>query len=316
MVEVDVACVVSGAALVARRNIVNYIGVTVSDNPGADRVDVDVAGAATLAGGWQDDGSVVRLVTPEDAVVIGGAVDGLRTWTWTDSDKSLKVPDYNGFVNPGIIRFREGLNFADLVYHPANIIESSGGLFVRMGNLGFRAAGPDATNALILFADATAAYFAAETGTIDGDRDIRFNTRGVTKWRIKGRTTNGHFIAESDRIYDIGGDTDNRPRNVNAQSFRALATAGLGFLFSGENTGLSHEAANFIKTLVNNSVAMGVRHEAGVVKLGFFPTVGAAPVAQQAHIADPAGGGTVDAEARTAINSILNLIEAYGLMAP
>lgn len=37
---------------------------------------------------------------------------------------------------------------------------------------------------------------------------------------------------------------------------------------------------------------------------------------QQPFIADPAGGGTVDTQARTAINSILDLLAAHGLMAP
>lgn len=37
---------------------------------------------------------------------------------------------------------------------------------------------------------------------------------------------------------------------------------------------------------------------------------------QQPFIADPAGGATVDTQARTAINSILDLLAAHGLMAP
>lgn len=37
-----------------------------------------------------------------------------------------------------------------------------------------------------------------------------------------------------------------------------------------------------------------------------------APVAQQASIADPSGGVTVDSEARTAINSILDVLDAFG----
>jgi hypothetical protein len=39
------------------------------------------------------------------------------------------------------------------------------------------------------------------------------------------------------------------------------------------------------------------------------------PAVQQAHIADTAGGGTVDAEARTAINSILAALETFGFLA-
>lgn len=46
-------------------------------------------------------------------------------------------------------------------------------------------------------------------------------------------------------------------------------------------------------------------------KLGVNKT----PVVQQAHIADPSSGGTVDSQARTAINAILDVLEAYGLTA-
>jgi hypothetical protein len=47
-------------------------------------------------------------------------------------------------------------------------------------------------------------------------------------------------------------------------------------------------------------------------KLGFF---NATPVVQTTHIADPSGGGTVDAEARTAINAILADLASLGLQA-
>lgn len=45
--------------------------------------------------------------------------------------------------------------------------------------------------------------------------------------------------------------------------------------------------------------------------------VGAATTAvtTQAHIADPSTGATVDSQARTAINSILDVLEAFGLTA-
>lgn len=47
-------------------------------------------------------------------------------------------------------------------------------------------------------------------------------------------------------------------------------------------------------------------------KLAFH---GATPIAQRSHVADPSGGATVDAEARTAINSIMATLEAYGFHA-
>jgi len=47
-------------------------------------------------------------------------------------------------------------------------------------------------------------------------------------------------------------------------------------------------------------------------KIGFFS---ATPVIQQSHVADPSGGATVDAEARTVINSILAQLANLGLQA-
>lgn len=47
-------------------------------------------------------------------------------------------------------------------------------------------------------------------------------------------------------------------------------------------------------------------------KVAFF---GATPVVRQASIPDPSGGATQDTEARTAINSILDVLDAYGLTA-
>lgn len=47
-------------------------------------------------------------------------------------------------------------------------------------------------------------------------------------------------------------------------------------------------------------------------KLGFW---NATPVVQPVLIADPAGGATVDAEARTAVNAILDLLISIGAMA-
>jgi len=47
-------------------------------------------------------------------------------------------------------------------------------------------------------------------------------------------------------------------------------------------------------------------------KIGFF---GATPVVQQASIANPSGGVTVDAEARTAIISVLGVLDSLGFTA-
>lgn len=87
----------------------------------------------------------------------------------------------------------------------------------------------------------------------------------------------------------------------------ALATCGLG-IQSDPNTGLYSSGADALSL-----VAGGVdRLQVNSTGIGFFAT---APVAQQAHVGDPSGGATQDAEARTAINSILDILQVYGLMA-
>lgn len=87
----------------------------------------------------------------------------------------------------------------------------------------------------------------------------------------------------------------------------ALATCGYAFL-GDPNTGLFSTSADDV------SVAAGGvdRLRLNGTGVGFFA---ATPVAQQAHVNDPSGGATVDAEARTAVNSILDILQAYGLMA-
>jgi len=62
-----------------------------------------------------------------------------------------------------------------------------------------------------------------------------------------------------------------------------------------------------IKGKGTGAINMGVN----TGKFGFFA---ATAVVQQNHIADPSGGATNDAEARTAINAILDALEAYGLL--
>lgn len=47
-------------------------------------------------------------------------------------------------------------------------------------------------------------------------------------------------------------------------------------------------------------------------KLGFL---GATPVVQQSAITPPSGGATIDSQARTAINSLITLIQKFGLSA-
>jgi hypothetical protein len=52
--------------------------------------------------------------------------------------------------------------------------------------------------------------------------------------------------------------------------------------------------------------------DATTALLGFY---GATPVDQPATVTDPTGGGTIDAEARTAIEAIIDRLQELGLIA-
>jgi len=65
----------------------------------------------------------------------------------------------------------------------------------------------------------------------------------------------------------------------------------------------------------NIQLGRGVGTQIGTAtdqKLGFF---GETPVDQPATITDPAGGETIDAQARTAINALIDRLQELGLIA-
>jgi hypothetical protein len=130
----------------------------------------------------------------------------------------------------------------------------------------------------------------------------------------------------------------NAPRNVLALGSNVTSTgvgaAGLGaaVLFTAESTttadttlarvqALWYEAthATFKADLVGTAYDAGGEREGWRVRgNGSAPAIGflgATPQARIAHVADPSGGATVDAEARAAINSILSTLELFGFHA-
>ena len=79
----------------------------------------------------------------------------------------------------------------------------------------------------------------------------------------------------------------------------ALNLTGTKTVFDGANLALGTTTGTKIGTATTQ-------------KIGFF---NATPVDQPAAVADPAGGGTIDAEARTAINAIIDRLQELGLIA-
>ena len=74
----------------------------------------------------------------------------------------------------------------------------------------------------------------------------------------------------------------------------------------------SLEFVNTVRNLVTGE--NGIFKVKGILEhtgssVGFLS---ASPVAQQSKINDPSGGSTIDSEARTAISSIIDVLEAFG----
>lgn len=114
-----------------------------------------------------------------------------------------------------------------------------------------------------------------------------------------------------------------------------VAGFGTGVLFQAEGSTTENRSVALIEALWNvptNAAAIGdlvgsayynaagtlTKREGWRIRGGASETLmsvyGAAPVARAAHIADPSGGGTQDAEARTAVNAILVALENFGIL--
>lgn len=106
---------------------------------------------------------------------------------------------------------------------------------------------------------------------------------------------------------------------------------GAGQLFALESSTTAAQSAARIQALWNDAThatrkadlvltaydtaereGLRIRGNGSAAAIGFL---GAAPAARIAHVADPSGGATVDAEARSAINSILATLETFGFHA-
>lgn len=117
--------------------------------------------------------------------------------------------------------------------------------------------------------------------------DIRVYNRGLEPWEIK-------------KIYEEGYKKYfhcNRLRVDGSIAAATLSTA--GSIAVGEDIYPTNAAGMKIATAINQL-------------LGFYGTT---PVNQPDTISDPTGGGVVDAEARTAINTIINRLQELGLIA-
>jgi len=109
-----------------------------------------------------------------------------------------------------------------------------------------------------------------------------------------GDASLGSIVASANSTLQLGPGTNSVANSLN------VGAVGLGVHLHGD--GFPAGPAN--GDLWNGGGTMGLRSNGQTFTFD-----------QQATIADPAGGATVDAEARTAINALIDAVQALGLVA-
>lgn len=152
-------------------------------------------------------------------------------------------------------------------------------------------------------------------GTANGANALTINDGGSVGMGVAIGSIGAklHIIKTSEQLR-IGYDASNRMSltvgSTGGVTFDAVGS-GAGFTFSDPVTvnGLFTLSAQNIATDTTTGMKIGT---STTQKIGFYNTT---PIVQGASVADATGGVVVDAEARTAINSLISRIEAVGLIA-
>lgn len=178
---------------------------------------------------------------------------------------------------------------------------------------------------------------------------LTFGTDGTNRWTIN---SSGHLVAGADNTYDIGASGATRPRSLFLSGSATVAgNADIsGFIQLGAANALIWNTRSRIKSSASGVIELlnGAENDFG--RLNFGGTTSSFPAlkrsttglqfrladdsaytfadaleyrasgtkvvgAQGAAVADAAGGANVDAEARTAINTLLARLRTHGLIA-
>jgi len=151
---------------------------------------------------------------------------------------------------------------------------------------------------------------------IDGSSDIvqlkvqghSSQTANLTEWQDSSAVVLAYISPTGSALF---GDKVAFTQTDGNEYIDSLAD---GYLDIGATTQIRMLADTYIgaKNIVTDTTTGTQLGTSSTQKIALF---GATPVVQPAHIADPTGGATVDAEARTAINSINALLATLGLTA-
>jgi hypothetical protein len=143
----------------------------------------------------------------------------------------------------------------------------------------------------------------------------------------KGTVANWAIYNEGAPIYTSGklsiGTTDisyalNLAGTIALSGSNSIPAAGIGLngnvlYVCGGTSGSKLTDKNLYGLTIANGGAATFSHSCKIAGAGGFNNV--TPSGLRTHVADPSGGTTIDAEARTAINAILATLEAFGLHA-
>jgi hypothetical protein len=158
---------------------------------------------------------------------------------------------------------------------------------------------------------------------VDGADRLTINTNTTTGVGIASNLSisssfgiglrSGNFATATTRIHSDASDTIDLRRDGNGQQIRIYNTYASSTDF--ERARLRWASDEFILDAEKGGTGTlrGIKIGSATSSLlGFY---GVTPVDQPATVADPAGGGTVDTEARTAINAIIDRLQELGLIA-
>ncbi len=135
-------------------------------------------------------------------------------------------------------------------------------------------------------------------------------------WRIGDNDSAAYTIQQALNDY-FAIDTTNGAEKMtfgNTTTNPDYEFAGTG-TFTAPNISLTLTSGNLTLTNGNITATNGTVNGQNVTSDSGFGMAGVGAQAQQSHISDPSGGATIDAEARTAIDAILVVLETFGFTA-
>lgn len=140
----------------------------------------------------------------------------------------------------------------------------------------------------------------AGTGAAAGT--LNFGTVGVRRWNI---TTSGHFLANADNTYDIGGNGANRPRNgffgSDIVAGNAIGMGAAGKLYSAGRAGL-RSTADGVWLMFNNAETDFGRLQFGGTTSS-FPALKRSATVLQARLADDSDFAPLQGRLRSNANA-------------